>query len=129
MKYLLSVYLLVLLNVSFANTSDSLKVIVLDENGSGIPGVKVNIESNPTYTSNNSGVFYFVPNQKLVFPFSLNINKAGYELKEFMYYEDDGEIEIRIAQAKSQEITLKFLSDKAKPLTGLSINYKGKSYS
>jgi hypothetical protein len=129
--YLVSLLITILFPITFsvAASTDSIKVVVLDEKEAPVSDVKVFIEGNGPFVSNKSGTFNFLPSKKLVLPFNLRIDKHGFELEEFMYMESDREIEVRLKKATTfqNEFSLMILIGNF-PTPNLTFNYNGKNY-
>jgi len=129
--YLVSLLLTILFPITFsvAASTDSIKVIVLDEKEVPVPDVKVYIEGNGPFVTNKSGVFNFKPAKKLVLPFDVKIEKHGFELEEFLFMESDREIEVIIKKASAfqNEVSVLVYIGNA-PASSLAFTYNGKNY-
>ncbi|MFN3405252.1 MAG: sensor histidine kinase [Cytophagaceae bacterium] len=118
---LLSFFSLIL-QPSFSK-EDPVKVIVMEESEAPVEGAIVIIDDNTPCKTDKSGKAIFTPAKKLKMPLTVKLEKSGFEMKEFLYYEDDKEIEVIVKKVSpdKESFFVYVLSGNKSPIKGVSV--------
>ncbi|MBO9699841.1 MAG: GHKL domain-containing protein [Sporocytophaga sp.] len=114
----------------YALPVDSVKVVVIDEKDKPVSAAKVSIEGSRFFLTNKSGIFKFRPAKELEMPIKVVLDKAGFVIDEFIFYEEDKEIEIRVKKNEYflKELVVKLLNDSGSVMASHILEYAGEEY-
>lgn len=102
-------------------------VLVIDKSGNPVKGAKVSIDKGKTYQTSTRGTFSFTPLKKLEMPFNVKAEKPNYKIEEFVYLEQDRQIEI-IMSRMEKPIKIFVLNPDKSPVSGAQVLIEGNSY-
>lgn len=120
----------ILSHISYSQKEGKIKVIVKNEAGQVLTKAVVVVDGNKPCTTNRSGTCTFTPERKLQAPFNVKLQKTGYEIKEFSYYEEDKEIEVIAVKASSKNnfVYLYINNEDKTPASNLKLKVLSKEY-
>ena len=127
---ILTLFFSIILPLSSFSQKGEISIIVKDESENPIPKASIVVDNNRPCTTNKSGVAKLVPSRKLQMPFKVTVDKKGYEIKEFTFFEDDNEVEVIVRKANSKDFTIIYvLKEDKSPVSDavikvLSVEYK-----
>ncbi len=130
-KIVLIAFLISLIgNIGYALPVDSVKVVVIDEKDKPVSAAKVSIEGSRFFLTNKSGIFKFRPAKELEMPIKIVLDKSGFVIDEFIFYEEDKEIEIRVKKNEYflKELIIKLLNDSGSVMVNQILEYAGEEY-
>lgn len=120
----------IILPLNSFSQKEEVSIIVMDESEQPIPKASVVVDNNPPCITDKAGIAKLRPSRKLQMPFKVTIDKKGYEIKEFAFYEDDNEVEVIVRKADSKDFTIIYvLKEDKSPVSEsvikvLSVEYK-----
>lgn len=130
-KIVLIAFLISLIgNIGYALPVDSVKVVVIDDKDKPVSAAKVSIEGSRFFLTNKSGIFKFRPAKELEMPIKVVLDKSGFVIDEFIFYEEDKEIEIRVKKNEYflKELIIKLLNDSGAVMVNQILVYAGEDY-
>ncbi|WP_051313388.1 ATP-binding protein [Sporocytophaga myxococcoides] len=115
---------------AYALPVDSVKVVVIDEKDKPVSAAKISIEGSKFFLTNKSGLFKFRPAKELEMPIKVVLDKAGFVIDEYIFYEEDKEIEIRVKKNEYflKELIIKLLNDSGSVMANHILEYAGEEY-
>lgn len=123
------IFFTILSTRSYSQKGDKVKLIVEDEAGQPLPKAIVIVDENNRCTTNKSGHCSFVPVRKLKMPFNVTMERNGYEIKEFTYYDEDKELEVVVRKAVNKDYTYVYvLHEDKSPFANLPIKIQFADY-